>query len=774
MQFYEPGYLKLLLGLPLLVLLGALSAKLWRFKVRRLGYEPLVIKKLMPGFRSSEGGIRIFYLCLVFTFLILALARPQWGERTKQVERKGVDVIFLLDTSLSMLAEDVRPSRFEKAKQTIKSMVRQLKGDRVGLVVFSGSAYLQTPLTLDYAAFMLFLESVKVGHVPDPGSSLSSALNFILKIFPKEDLKYKVLVLMTEGEDNLGGIEDAIKALNDAHIRVYSIGMGTSEGGPIPLKDKAGRQVGFKKDKSGAVVITRMDPEVLQKISSETQGLFLPATAAGREVDLILKHMSTLGQKNLNEKMITEKEDHYEFFIILAFIFLLLELFVKKSRKIPQALMIFISLILFSGFIQTPRGLNNKANEAYGEKKYQTAIEDYRKAKVKDPDDAVIRYNLGSALYQTQQYQDARNEFKKAVELSKDDPALQAKSFYNLGNSEYRLGNFEGAINSYKEALKLDPNDKEAKHNLEFVQNQKSLFDKKNDERKKENPQQNQQQNQQNQNQQNQSQQSQQSQQNQDQQSDQQNQNQDQQQNQQNQSSQSQEQGGQGGGSGQQDPNTQENGAQDSSDPKSQEPSQGGAGQQDQQDESDQEKNQSHDQQEQKDQEQREQKQNDQEQSAGQKKTTQTKQDQDKQSEGQNQDQSKDQGDQEKQGEDQKPQPEPQDTEGENPANRPEPSNEDAGEDQNESEDFEPTPLSEGDNLEDQNAGDEEESAGKSSEQQGQDDGQTGGSGSKYQGQMSMESALKILGALHEGEKEFSDLRRPVSRRPNHSVEKDW
>ncbi len=832
MQFYEAHYLKFLICLPLLLVLGWLSAGLWRRRLRKLGYAPVVTAKLIPGHRPAEAGIRIFFLLLVFLFLILALARPQWGDSSKKVERKGVDIVFMLDTSLSMLSEDVKPSRFQVACQEIKSIIRKLKGDRVGLVVFSGSAYLQVPLTLDYSAFMLFLESVKVGHVPDPGSSLSSALNYVLRIFPKEDLKYKVLILMTEGEDTLGGIEESLKAMQEAKIRVYTIGMGTEAGGPIPLKDQTGRQVGFKKDRSGSVVISRMAPEVLKKIAEATGGIFLPSTTAGREVDLLLKHISSLGQKNINEKMIAEKEDHYGFFLLWALIFLLLEMFVRRSQRIKPTLMMFAALILFSGFMETPRGLNKQGNEEFAQKKYQSALKAYQKAKVKAPEDAAIRYNLASTLYQTNQYKDARQEFQKAVDLSKQDPELQAKSYYNLGNTEYRLGNFEGAIKNYKEALKLNPKDVDAKSNLEFVQNKKSMFDKKNDEKKKDNPEQKneqqdqQQQNQQNQQnqdqqqqqQQNQQDQNQQNQQNQDQQDqnqkDQQNQDQQNQQNQNNQqqqdqsqqnqdqSQQDQQEGGQGGGSGQQDPNSQ---PQDSEgqQPKDSQDQSGDKGDQNQ---PDQKENQEQDpnkeaQDAQKNQEkpgeQGEQSpQQEQKSEAGQQNPPeQQPQQEPKEKQGQDSQQGEPQPPQEKQpseeaGQSEEEREQPQEQTQPEPGQQgqseqqqpqpelPEPQNEEqpGGSQGQEAQDLEQQQPQPSEELGQEQGQESETEAGEGqdSAEKGAEMSNSGGSGTQYQGQMSIDSALKILDALHEGEKEFSDLRRPPAHRQQASVEKDW
>ena len=510
MQFYAPKAFVYLWVLPALILLFRISRGLWMRRVRKIGDPDTVLKKLLPQYRLSHWSVRVFYLLAVFAFAILALARPQWGEEKKRIQRKGVDVIIMMDTSLSMLAEDIKPSRFQKAKLEIRTLVRNFNGDRVGMVAFAGSSFLQSPLTLDYAAFYLFLDAIDVGYIPDPGTSLDRALRRAANSFPESDTKHKAVILFTDGEDHEGGLEGALKEVAEKGVRVYPIGLGSEEGEPIPLKDDKGRRMGYKKDRSGQVVITRLNREVLEQIAKATGGIYLPATPGEQEIDLILKHMETLGERTFKERMIADKEDHFQLFLSLALIFLVLETLVSTVGKPPPAAVALLAVfILFSGFMESPRDLNEKGNALFQEKKYESALEQYRKAQVKEPDDPAVLYNLASALYQVQDYQEAKNTLEKAVKHI-EDKQLKQKALYNYGNTLYRLGDFEKSIEAYKGALELNPEDEDAKYNLEFLQKSKNKFEKENQDKQKDSQKQQDQKQQQQQNQQQQQQQQQQ------------------------------------------------------------------------------------------------------------------------------------------------------------------------------------------------------------------------------------------------------------------------
>lgn len=772
MQFYQGHHLIWLFAVPVFLFLLILSRRVWFKQVNQFFNYSALKDKLLVGYNSRAFWTRAFLISLAMIFSILALSEPQWGEEKEKIQRKGIDIIFLLDTSLSMLSEDVAPNRFLRSKLTIKDFVRKLKGDRVGMIGFAGSSFLQTPLTLDYSTFMLFLDGIEVGFIPDPGTSLDRAVQMALQSFPDKDLKHKAVVLFSDGEDHEGGLENALSFAKQSGLRIYTIGVGTKQGAPIPLKGENKQRVGFKKDRSGQIVITRLNEDTLKKIASETGGLHLPSTAGGQEVDLILKHMSSLGQKSFAEKIVSEKEDHFQLFLIIAMSLLILELLYsphqKIKKKILPVLIVLITFLSQSAFLETSQSLTKKGNKLFSEKKYQSALEQYQKAKVQNPDSPEILYNLGTTYYQLQQYQEAAKELEKAAKNSKE-PALKAQSYYNLGNAQYRLGNFEGAIKSYEKALEYNPDDKDAKYNLEFLQNQKKSFEQKNQNRQNQNQNQNQQNNQQDQQNQNQNQQNQQNQDNQSQ-----SQNQSGQGNSQDQQNQGQGQEQQNQGSGQDQEQQQNSDGQGSKDPQNQQ------NKQDQQ-KSDQQSGQN------KDQSQSEQNQGQgQEQQDQDQKNQQNQQQKDQKNQGQNQN---DQSQQQHQDDEQEKQNNPsKDDKEDNQQNPQKQQGSQESQDQNNQEQEQNQQNKPSDEQGDQEEEKPQDQAGQNQKQgeeeeedeqdlpqnQPQAGGQASGGRGQLQGQMSVPDALRILDALRESEKELQDLRRPPVDKKPPQVDKDW
>lgn len=335
MQFYNQEYLPLFWIVPPVVGLSfwyAIRAKGARLK--KLGNIHTVSR--MSDFSFRDWRFKVLVLILAVFFLFFSLLRPQWGEEKKKIKQKGLDVIFLLDTSLSMLAADVKPNRIEKAKIEIKTFVKKIKGDRIGLIPFAGSSFLQSPLTLDYSAFFLFLDAISVGYIPDPGSSLSDALLNAIRAFPKGEKKYRAVVVFSDGEFHGEDFSEISKQASQQGIRIYTVGLGSKEGEPIPLKAGKGKIVGYKKDTSGQVVITRLNEQVLTQIANQTGGLYFPSTAGEQEMDLIYKDMQTLGKRELKEKMLTEREEHYQLFLLIGLMLVMVSALLGESRRTPE------------------------------------------------------------------------------------------------------------------------------------------------------------------------------------------------------------------------------------------------------------------------------------------------------------------------------------------------------------------------------------------------------------------------------------------------------
>ncbi|HPS37160.1 MAG TPA: VWA domain-containing protein [Candidatus Omnitrophota bacterium] len=485
MQFFKPEFFFYLWLVPAVFAIYVLSRKLWHKKLGTLIRDKALLSKLIEGYRRAEWLTRSVLITLAVFLMVLSLARPQWGDEKRNIQRKGVDMVFLVDASLSMLAEDIKPNRLEKAKFEIDTFTKNLGGDRIGMVTFAGSGFLQSPLTLDHSAFLLFLDAVQVGFLPDPGTSLAQAIHLAIKAFPQKELKYKAIVLFTDGEDHDGGIEKALEEAKQAGVRIYTIGMGSPEGEPIPLKDQKGQRTGFKKDRGGQMVLTKLNQPLLEKIAKETGGLYLRATPGEKEVEIVIRHLKSWGEQKFEEKTVVEREDQYQVFLVLAFLLLIAEMLLRRRdrRKTPQILACFAAFLLFSGFLGTSQDAVKKGNESFRDKRYQSAIESYRKVQVKNPDAPEVLYDLGTALYKTDSFQESAKDLEDAAKKA-GEPALKAKALYNHGNALYRLGDFEKAIDAYKKALEIDPADKDAKYNLEFLQKKKNDMEKKDQQRK--------------------------------------------------------------------------------------------------------------------------------------------------------------------------------------------------------------------------------------------------------------------------------------------------
>ena len=332
MNFVHPEILSLLWALPILA-----GIFVWSFRRRRRRMEQLISPELVPRltteFSRSKAVIRALMLLGFFAFGVFSLARPQWGMRQETVRRQGVDIIAALDTSYSMNAEDVAPSRLMKAKSEIRGLIARLKGDRIGLVAFAGSAVVQCPLTLDYGAALLFLDVATTETLPEPGTSLASAIRSATSAFIARERKYKVLVVFTDGEDLEGQIQPAIESARDAAVIIYSVGIGTPEGRPIPVRDLKGDIIEYRKDPEGQVVLSRLDERSLAEIAVDTGGRYFRATTSENELDQIYDDVSRMEKKQLESRLFQNFEDRFQIPLSLAIVCLVLNMWMIERRR---------------------------------------------------------------------------------------------------------------------------------------------------------------------------------------------------------------------------------------------------------------------------------------------------------------------------------------------------------------------------------------------------------------------------------------------------------
>lgn len=319
----------------------AVAFFIWAQRERRTALlrfaEARLLPVLTPHLELHRYALRFGLLTAALTSMLIALAGPQWGFHWEEVHREGVDIIVALDASRSMLAEDVKPNRLERAKLGIQDLVRQLKGDRIGLVAFAGSAFTQCPLTLDYDAFNESLRAVSTGIIPKGGTAIGEAIRTSLAAFEGHQGKHTALILFTDGEDHGGKVEAAVQEAADRGIHIYTIGIGSPEGDLIPITVN-GQQT-FVKDRKGQVVKSRLDETRLRQISTATQGAYVRAAGPNLGLDQIYDdYISKLDRRELKSTMEKKFEQRFQIPLLIAFALLCIEPFIGSRRTKPVGL----------------------------------------------------------------------------------------------------------------------------------------------------------------------------------------------------------------------------------------------------------------------------------------------------------------------------------------------------------------------------------------------------------------------------------------------------
>ena len=304
------GHVQLLVWLPLAIPLAWALFALLRRRRRALAQlvDPALLGVLAPAWNPARAKSRLVLRVLALALLVLALARPQWGFRWEEVRRRGLDLMVVLDTSRSMMASDIKPTRLQQAKWGIRDLLRNLRGDRVGLVPFAGSSILQCPLTIDYAAFAMTLDDVYSGIIPKGGTALEQALRTAVAAFPADRTADRVILLITDGEDHEGDPLALLPELKEKGIRVYTIGIGTLEGEMVPAGDNQG---GYFKDRQGQIVKTALKEDVLQKLALGTGGTYVRSapgdTGLERVFNESIANLKRSEQENRTAKIYEER-----------------------------------------------------------------------------------------------------------------------------------------------------------------------------------------------------------------------------------------------------------------------------------------------------------------------------------------------------------------------------------------------------------------------------------------------------------------------------------
>jgi Ca-activated chloride channel family protein len=324
-------YLYALAVLPVLIVIYIL-ARLWRKNALKKFGEMQILSQMMPNVSPTKPRLRFILFLFAILFLILGLVNPQIGSKLEEVKREGSDIVICLDVSNSMKAEDFKPNRLEKAKQAIEKLIDKLNNDRLGIIVFAGEAYVQLPITTDYAAAKLFLENIDCDAVPVQGTVISSAIELAEKSFGTEEGKNKSIIIISDGESHDDDAVAAAHAAAEKGTVIHTIGIGSPEGVPIPIY-KGNMQMGFRKDKEGNTVVTKLNESALEEIASAGNGVYIRATQGEIGLLALQERIGKMDKKAFDSKVYTDYEDRFQIFIAVSLLLLLIESVLTERKS---------------------------------------------------------------------------------------------------------------------------------------------------------------------------------------------------------------------------------------------------------------------------------------------------------------------------------------------------------------------------------------------------------------------------------------------------------
>ncbi len=478
MHFGNPTVLYGLFALPFVVLFFVWVFKRKKRLLSRLGSWDLV-QRLIDSTSRSKQVTKVMLLIIAIGLLLFSMSRPQYGSIERPIRRKGVDIFIAIDTSVSMLAQDIKPNRLARAKEQLKGLIHRLRGDRVGIITFAGTAFVQCPLTLDYGLAQNILDTVEVDSVPVQGTAIGTAIHTATKAFERSAKGEKVLVLLTDGEDHDTDPIGAAKQAAKEGIKIYSIGIGSEKGEPIRLPDGS-----FKQDTEGHTVNSRLDLALLQKLAQITGGKTIKANPKGSlELDAIYSDIGLIQKKPLRSRTYTIYEERFQYFLLPVILLLIIDMLMSDRKRTVQkvaTLMLIIPFLFGFKLTDSLSNLTHAGNVAYKNKKFDKALEFYKNAQVESPEAPELHFNIGNVLLGKKKYDEAIKEYERASAIFKD-PARMAAAHYNIGVAQYRtaqrlasMGKLPDAIKKLGEAMasnqlamKRNPTDPDPKFNYE-------------------------------------------------------------------------------------------------------------------------------------------------------------------------------------------------------------------------------------------------------------------------------------------------------------------
>ncbi|MDP2067680.1 MAG: VWA domain-containing protein [Lutibacter sp.] len=339
-QIEEPTYFYYLAIIPAIVVLFLLVLW-WKKRIQKRFADPKLIQKLSPEKSTFKSFLKLVVFCFALFFLIISLANPKMGTKLETVKRQGVDIVFALDVSKSMLAEDIAPNRLEKAKQIITKVVENLGSDRIGIIIYAGSSYPLLPITTDYAAAKMFLQNANTEMVSNQGTAINDAIERALSYYDNDEQTNRFLVIVSDGEDHQENTLDLAKEAAKKGIKIYTVGIGTAKGGPIPLKDN-GRVVAYKKNNEGTVVVTQLNEQILRDIANVGNGKYINGNKTQETIATIKEVLEKAEKNEFETKQFSDYEDQFQWFVGIGLLLLIIDVtLLEKKTKWVQKLNLF-------------------------------------------------------------------------------------------------------------------------------------------------------------------------------------------------------------------------------------------------------------------------------------------------------------------------------------------------------------------------------------------------------------------------------------------------
>lgn len=488
-EFENPYYFILLLLIPIGLVAQKKYVQWQTEKQADFGHEKAV-QKLIVSASKNKQRLKFTLQILAIFFIVLALVNPKIGSKVETVKTKGVEIVFAVDVSKSMLCKDIQPNRLEKTKQIITQVINSIGSDRIGIVAYAGSAYPVLPMTTDYELAKMFTQSINTDLISSQGTAIESAVKTSVDFFDNPT-SGKAIILFSDGEDHENADFNVSKLTKEKNVKIITVGIGTKNGGNIEYVDELGFQQ-VKKDNDGQVVITKLNEDVLQNIASESKGTFIYENQISKVVSDIKEALSKVEQQEFKAQQLAQKQSQFQWFLGIAFLLLLVDFFmvnqhfkgfhIKKWLKNKR----FNLVLVFLLFSATTFAQQKSTNSSEKEKQLRIVKAKEKAQKVK------ADYNLGNTIYKNKKYSEAILNYKKSSETAKTK-AEKHRAFHNLGNAYMKDEDYKSAVDAYKKALKANPKDEQTRYNLALA---KKMLEKhppkpkpkkknKNDEKKK-------------------------------------------------------------------------------------------------------------------------------------------------------------------------------------------------------------------------------------------------------------------------------------------------